>query len=253
MSMGDKLVVKIGGNELDDEAFIEALTAALVNLNASSATPTVIVHGGGKEIAMLQQVMGLETRFVDGLRVTDEASLAVAMQVLCGVVNKRLVSALTLAGLDALGMSGVDRGVVRAEKLIHREGDLGRVGVPVSVRGEVLEGLLDEGVLPVLAPICLGPDGPYNVNADQVASAVAAELEATLLLVTDVPGVLVDGEVVETLPQAQAESLIESGVINGGMQPKVQSALAALAAGVPAARILDLNQLGSNGGTRLAV
>ena len=247
--MGKKLVIKVGGNDLDDPAFVEELAGALAGLAADSATPPVIVHGGGKEIANLQRALGLEPRFVDGLRVTDEESLAVASMVLCGVVNKRLVAALVGAGLDALGMSGLDRGVVRVEKLEHPAGDLGRVGIPVGVRSDVLEELLAEGVAPVLAPICLGPDGAYNVNADQVAGAIAAALGATLIFVTNVPGVLVEGQLVKTLSTAQTEGLIEIGIINGGMLPKVRSALAALEDGAPVARILSLSQLHNGGGT----
>jgi acetylglutamate kinase len=148
-------------------------------------------------------------------------------------------------------MSGLDRGLVRVEKLAHPDGELGRVGIPVAVRGDLLEALLADGVMPVLAPICLGTDGAYNVNADHVAGAVAAELDAALLFVTDVPGVLVEGELVDTLPAAQARQWIDSGVIKGGMLPKVRSALAALEVGVPSVRILSLSEWLNGGGTTL--
>lgn len=246
---GETVVLKIGGNELDDPVFIQALTNALVALTAKRGAATVIVHGGGSEIAALQGVMGIEPRYVDGLRVTDEEVLAAATMVLCGAVNKRLVAALTLAGVDAAGLSGVDRGIVRVMRMQHPDGDLGRVGVPVAVRADVLKGLLAEGVTPVLAPICLGPDGPYNVNADQVAGAVASALGATLLLVTNVPGVLVDEERIDTLSKQEIHALIADGTINGGMLPKVRSALDALKGGAPAAKILDLNALTNGGGT----
>jgi acetylglutamate kinase len=249
--MGERLVLKIGGNDLDDPAFVDGLTGTLVALAADGAVPPVIVHGGGKEIANLQRTLGLEPRFVDGLRVTDADSLSVATMVLCGAVNKRLVTALMLAGLDTLGLSGMDRGIIRVKKMAHPKGDLGRVGIPVSVRGEVLEALLTERVIPVLAPISLGLDGAYNVNADQVAGAVASELGATLLFLTNVPGVLVKDRLVETLSAAQAQAWIESGVIQGGMLPKVRSALGALESGAPAARILNLNGLQNSGGTTL--
>lgn len=249
--MSEKLVLKIGGNDLDDPAFVASLTGTLAELATNGNTPPVIVHGGGKEIANLQRALGLEPRFVDGLRVTDEQSLAAVTMVLCGEVNKRLVSALLLAGVDAIGLSGLDRGLVRVEKLAHPAGDLGRVGVPISVRGDLLQALLDGGVTPVLSPISLGPDGAYNVNADQVAGAVAAELGATLLFVTNVSGVMTGDQLVPSLTAAQAQDLIESGEINGGMLPKVRSALSALQGGAPAARILGLNELHNGGGTTL--
>ena len=133
----------------------------------------VLVHGGGKEIGIIQRALGGEPRFIAGLRVTDEAALQAAEMVLCGSVSTRLVASLVAAGADALGLSGVDRGLIRAAKLEHAEGDLGRVGTPVAVRGDWLATLLAEGVLPVIAPISLGPDGPYNINADEAAGAEA--------------------------------------------------------------------------------
>src|SRR5262245_11202562 len=157
-----KLVLKIGGNELDDPSFVAALARGVAEMRPLP----VLVHGGGKEIGVVQRALGGEPRFVAGLRVTDAAALDAAAMVLCGLVSTRLVAALAAAGADALGLSGVDRGLIRVEKTQDPEGDLGRVGRPVGVRAEVLRGLLDGGVIPVVAPVSLGPDGPYNVNAD---------------------------------------------------------------------------------------
>ena len=246
------LVLKIGGNELDDPAVIDELARAVAQMRPAP----VLVHGGGKEIGALQKALGGEPRFVAGLRVTDETALAAAEMVLCGSVSTRLVAALLAAGADAQGLSGVDRGLIRVAKLQHPEGDLGRVGSPVAVRAEVLRSLLEAGVVPVVAPISLGPDGAYNVNADEAAGAIAAALgDAEVVFVTNVPGVMIAdqgyrGEIVaRLLTAAQVEGYIADGTISGGMIPKVRAAIAALGAGVSAARITNLAGLGSYGGT----
>jgi acetylglutamate kinase len=240
------LVLKIGGNELDAPAFIAELAQVVARLRPAP----VLVHGGGKEIGVLQKALGGEPRFVAGLRVTDEVALAAAEMVLCGTVSTRLVAALLAAGADAQGLSGVDRGLIRVERAQHPEGDLGWVGTPVAVRAEVLHGLLEAGVVPVVAPISLGAGGAYNVNADEVAGAVAAALgDAEVVFVTNVPGVIVDEAVAPELSEAQIAALIADGTINGGMIPKVRAALTALGAGVRAARITNLVGLSDGSGT----
>jgi acetylglutamate kinase len=240
------LVLKVGGNEIDDPVFLAGFARAIA---AMRETP-VVVHGGGKEIADLQTKLGLTPRFVDGLRVTDEASLAVAEMVLSGRVNKRVVAALLGAGVDAIGLSGVDRGVVRVEKMAHPAGDLGRVGRVVSVRAVALRELTDRRIVPALSPISLGDDGAYNVNADSVACAVARAMNAeAVVFVTNVPGVLRDGRVIASLSPRQAEALIEEKVINGGMIPKVRAALDAVSGGARAARVTNLDGLANGAGT----
>jgi len=240
------LVLKIGGNDLDDPAFI----AELVQVVAQLRPAPVLVHGGGKEIGVLQKALGGEPRFVAGLRVTDETALAAAEMVLCGTVSTRLVAALLAAGADAQGLSGVDRGLIRVERAQHPEGDLGWVGTPIAVRAEVLRGLLDNGVVPVVAPISLGEGGTYNVNADEVAGAIAAALgDAEVVFVTNVPGVIVDEAVAPELSAEQIAGLIADGTINAGMIPKVRAALTALGASVHAARITNLEGVQSGGGT----
>ncbi len=211
----------------------------------------MLVHGGGKEIRTLQERLGLEPQYIDGLRVTDQESLAVVQMVLAGRVNKRLVAALTAEGVDAFGMSGVDRGAVKAEKLEHPAGDLGWVGRIVAVRTEVFDRLLDDGITAVLSPICWGADGSmFNVNADHVALAVASALGAeTLVFVSNVPGVLADDQLIERISPDQAETLIADGVVFGGMVPKVRSALEAVAAGVNAVCITNLEGLAKGAGT----
>jgi len=240
------LVLKIGGNEIDDTNFLTGFARAVAQM---SETP-VIVHGGGKEIAELQLRFGLTPRFVEGLRVTDETSLAIAEMVLSGRVNKRIVAVLIAAGADAIGLSGVDRALVRVEKMQHPAGDLGRVGKIVSVRGEVLRDFLARQIVPVVSPISLGDEGAYNVNADSVACALAAALHAdAVVFVTNVPGVLQDDRVIPTLTAPQANALIKSQVIKGGMIPKVRAALDAIAGGACAARITNLEGLVNGSGT----
>lgn len=245
-TQNSKLVLKIGGNELDDPAFV----AELARVVAAMRPAPVLVHGGGKEIGAIQRALGGEPRFVAGLRVTDETALQAAEMVLCGLISTRLVAALLAAGADALGLSGVDRGLIRVEKARHPAGDLGRVGSPVAVRAEVLRDMIDAAVVPVVAPISLGPDGAYNVNADEAAGAVAAALgDAEVVFVTNVPGVLAGGALAPRLSRAEIEALIADGTISGGMIPKVRAALTALAAGVRAARITNLAGLGQGAGT----
>jgi acetylglutamate kinase len=243
------LVIKIGGNEIDDPGFIDRLGQTM----AAMTVPTLIVHGGGKEIRELQTKLGLEPQYLGGLRVTDVASLDIVQMVLAGRVNKRLVSALLLAGVDAFGMSGVDRACLKAVKLEHPEGDLGLVGRVVEVRTEVFTRLLDDGSVPVLSPICYGADGStFNVNADHVAQAVAIALQAELLVfVSNVPGVLREGKLLPRLTAAEVNQLIADQVIVDGMIPKVQSALQAVEGGVTAVKITNLAGLQDGLGTTI--
>jgi len=241
------LLLKIGGNDIDNPDFLRDLAAYVAALDR----PVVIVHGGGKEIGQLQTALGIAPQWVDGLRVTDEATLAVVEMVLCGSVNKRLVRRLIAAGVDAQGLSGTDRGLLRGAKLEHPGGDLGRVGAITAVRAGVLLGLLATGVTPVIAPLALGEDGgAYNVNADHAAAAIAEAIGAEqIVFLTNVSAVLVDGRPQPALSEAQAQALIASGAISGGMIPKVQTALHAVALGIPQAVITDLAGLQSGGGT----
>lgn len=240
------IVIKVGGNDLEGPDFVAGLARAVARLEA----PAVIVHGGGREISALQSQLGLAPRYVDGMRVTDPESLAVAEMVLSGRVNKRLVAALLKAGVDAIGVSGVDRGLIRVEKMDHPGGDLGRVGRVVAVRGTVLMEFLEAGVTPVISPISLGPDGAYNVNADHAAGAIALAIGASAVtFITNVPGVLVGAQVASSLTAVQAEQLIQTGVIHGGMVPKTHAALQVVAGGVPRAVITDLGGLAGGVGT----
>jgi acetylglutamate kinase len=244
-----RLVIKIGGGQADDAQFLQELVEAVRDIIHDRQM--VIVHGGGKEIRMWQERLGLECRFVEGLRVTDADCLQVAEMVLSGSVNKRLVARLVAGGVAAVGLSGVDGGLIRVERMSHPAGDLGFVGRVVEINPTLVETLLDQGHLPVVSPISLGLDGQtYNVNADHAAWAIAGTVGAeSLVFVSDVPGVLVEGACLQHLSTERAEPLIRDGVIQGGMVPKVRSALEALAGGVPTVCITNLEGLRSGGGT----
>ncbi len=244
-------IIKVGGNELADPAFLQGLAQSVKTIQENSGEPVIIVHGGGKAIADLQGKLGLETIKVDGLRVTDAASIDVAEMVLSGHSNKLIVKALLAAGVDALGLSGIDGGLLRCQKKEHPTADLGFVGTISEVRAELLQQLTAQGFTAVISPISLGFDGnTYNVNADDAASAVALALNADLLnFVSNVPGVLKDGARIATLTIAETESLIAEGVITDGMIPKVRAACTAVSRGVNQARIVNLAGLGSHEGT----
>ncbi len=242
-------VLKIGGNQLDDKDFIAGMAKAVKQLPQRP----VIVHGGGKLISTLQQKLNIQPKTIAGLRVTDADSLAIVMMVLIGQVNPMIVSALLAEGIDAMGLNGADRGLLHAVPLIHPEGDLGRVGTIDRVRAEVLKELLDQGIVPVIAPVSRGEDGGFfNVNADQAAGAIAAALGADrVTFLTNVPGVLADGQTIHQLSKADAEELIRVGVAAGGMAVKLEAAFTALEAGVPNATITDLQGLLDGTGTTI--
>lgn len=239
------VVVKIGGNEMDRPGFFDQLAQAVAGLQ--QRTPCILVHGGGRAINRLQERLGLQAIYHDGQRVTDEAALEAVEMVLSGVINKQIVLALLRAGVDAAGLSGVDRGLLTVEPWSP---DLGRVGRVVHVRTAPLFELCAQNVVPVVSPISAGPGGTYNVNADHAAGAIAAALHAAhAAFVTNVPGVRVGGTIAPTLSIVEAEDLIAQGVISGGMIPKVQAALAAVAQGVRQAVITDLPGLAAGTGT----
>ena len=241
-------VVKVGGNDLDRQAWVAECARALV-----AAAPVVIVHGGGQAVNALSRRLSLPIEKRDGLRVTTPEIAEVVEMVLGGPVNRLLVSALRAAGLDAIGLSGVDGGLLAARPVA---GGLGQVGEIAAVRASLLESLLLAGLTPVVAPVSPGGDGggvPLNVNADHAAAAVAAALHADeLLFVSDIPGVEIDGVAQPTLAASEVEAMIELGIATDGMAAKLRAAAQALAAGVRAVRIGDLDMFKSaTAGTRL--
>ncbi len=243
------LVLKIGGNQVEDEAFLAEFVTAVKVLLSQHAV--VIVHGGGKEISDLHEQLGVGFQTVEGLRATSPESMKLVEMVLNGTVNTRLVRWLVNAGVAALGLSGIDLGLVRTTPLTVKGQSLGRVGQVGPVNGEVLLRLLDLGLTPVISPVSLGMDGlAYNVNADHVAAGVAKAIGADrLIFVSNVPGVRVDGRTMPALSPAQVEALIADGQITGGMIPKVRAATDAVARGVPQAVITDLAGLATDSGT----
>jgi acetylglutamate kinase len=202
----------------------------------------VIVHGGGPQIGKMQEQLGLESRFVDGVRVTDAASIGVVQMVLRGLINSQIVAALNRAGGDAIGLSGIDAAMIRVEKLVLKGQDMGLVGPPRHVRSEILAGLVEDRFIPVVAPLGVDDAGTvHNINADTAAGAIAAAMSARrLLLLTDVAGVLdAEKRLIPHMSESEARALIDNGTISGGMIPKVQTCLDAVVAGVEGAVILD--------------
>ena len=221
--MSEIVVVKLGGTTLAEQEHVLVDVAAIARRR-----PVVVVHGGGRRMTEWLDRLGVQSRFVGGLRVTDAAALEVAAAVLRGVVNSELVAALRDRGCDAVGLSGVDGGLLIAERVPA----VGLVAHVVGLRRDLLDALLVTGQVPVVAPLARDEDGVVcNVNADDAAAGIAAGLGARqLVLLTDVDGVRdADGRRLDTLTAGEAETLIEAGVIGGGMVPKIRAALAALA------------------------
>ncbi len=254
----ETVVIKYGGHAMGEEAVARQFAADVVLLKLMGVNP-VVVHGGGPQISAMLDRAGVKSSFVDGLRVTDAATMQIAEMVLSGAVNKEIASWITVAGREAdvrgVGLSGKDAGLLTVEKttrtrrdpdsMIEHEVDLGFVGEPTHVDPKLIRGLISsesEDWVPVIAPIGVAADGQtYNVNADTVAGAVAAALAAKrMLLLTDVAGVLdAEGRLIRQMTVAEARGLIDHGVATGGMIPKLQTAVAAVEAGVEAVVILD--------------
>ena len=235
VALPSALVVKLGGRALEAPGALAECAAALREAGEAgrSARATLVVHGGGAEVTAWCAKLGIETRFADGLRVTDPATLEIATAVLAGLANKRLVAALRARGLDAVGLAALDGGIARVKRHA-KSAVLGEVGEIESVDATLLAELLAQGRVPVLAS--LGDDGAgalLNLNADDVASAIAVALEADdLLLLSDTPGLVIGGEVVRALDPAALDRALGSPEVSGGMRPKLRGAKAALAAGV---------------------
>jgi acetylglutamate kinase len=245
------VVLKVGGNELDDESFLFGLVQAVQTVLGEGHFP-VIVHGGGKAVTELGARLGIVEQRIEGLRVTDEASLDVAEMVLSGLMNKRIVRLLVNAGIRAAGISGVDDGTIYVEKMWHPLGDLGRVGEVQDVDDHLLRTLIAARIVPIVSPISFGAldAQSYNVNADHAATAIAAKLGAIkLVFISNVPGILVAGRVVRAVTAGQAEAWIEEGIIHGGMIPKVRSAIEAVRGGVAQAVITNLAGVQDGTGT----
>jgi acetylglutamate kinase len=245
------LVIKFGGHAMESDDLARLFAHDVVLLRQVGVNP-VIVHGGGPQIDVMLKRLSIETPRVDGLRYTDEATVEVVEMILAGKINKQIVSAINEAGGFAVGLSGKDGHLIRARKLrrtrkdpesnIEKVLDLGFVGEPAEINPHVLDFFRESDVIPVIAPVGMGPAGEtYNINADTAAGAIAAATHARrLLMLTDVPGVLDKaGNLIPEMTAAQVRAGIADGTITGGMIPKVETCLDAVASGVDAAVILD--------------
>jgi acetylglutamate kinase len=235
---GKTIVVKYGGHAMG--AGGETFAQDVVLLRQLGMNP-IVVHGGGPQINRMLDRLGIKSRFVNGLRVTDAETMEIVEMVLAGTINKQLVAAINAVGGCAIGLCGKDGNLIRAEQLT-RNGDIGFVGEPTAIAEGVIAGFEKAGMIPVIAPIGVGSAGEtYNINSDTVAGAVAAAAKAArFLLLTDVAGVLdADKKLIPEISAVKARRLIADGTISGGMIPKVETCLDAVENGVEAAVILD--------------
>ena len=252
------VVIKYGGHAMGEEALARLFAADAVLLKLLGVRP-VVVHGGGPQISRMLERAGVKSTFIDGLRVTDKATMEVAEMVLSGAINKEIASWITQAGATAdvrgVGLSGKDAGLIHVEKATRTRSvpdsddeevvDLGFVGEPTRVDPKLIRSLIDseeDDYIPVIAPIGVSDDGQtYNINADTVAGALAGALNARrMLLLTDVAGVLdTEGQLIRQMTVTEARTAIATGVATGGMIPKLETAIAAVEAGVQGVVILD--------------
>ncbi len=247
---GKTIVIKYGGNAMIDEGLKRAFALNVILLKYIGLNP-VIVHGGGPQIGQMLKALNIESQFRQGYRVTDDATMDVVEMVLVGKVNKEIVNLINLNGGKAVGLSGKDGMLLKAdpkELSIEKKNappeiiDLGKVGEVRSVNTALIDSLAAEGFIPVIAPVGVDDNGDtYNINADSVAGAVAEALGAKrLYLLTDVPGLLdADNELITHLNQAEAAACIDNGMITGGMIPKIKCCIEAVVAGVEKAAIID--------------
>lgn len=237
---GKTFVIKYGGSAMTEESLKQTF-AKDVTLLRKIGINMVIVHGGGREITETAAKLGIGTRFVNGQRYTDEDMIKVVLMVLAGGLNKEIVHMVNQNGGNAIGLCGVDHSLLKGRKLSSNGVDLGLVGTITSVNTAFLQLLLQNGMMPVIAPLAVGPSGEiFNVNADLGAAAVASALRAEkLVYLSDVEGILSGGSLVSTLTRTEAQELIDRGDVFGGMIPKVQSAFETLDAGVQKVHIVD--------------
>ncbi len=243
---GKTLVIKYGGAAMEQPSLKEQFAKDALLLRLVGIRP-VIVHGGGPQIGALMKRLGKEPQFVGGMRVTDEETVEIVEMVLVGKINKEIVALINHHGGRAVGLSGKDGNLIQAKKRLHRAADgeladIGLVGEVEQVDPELIRLLEENGFIPVIAPVGVGSAGEtYNINADLVAGDVAAALAAEKLIhLTDVQGIAgEDGRLISTLTRREAERLIKGGIIEGGMLPKVESSLRALAGGAQKAHIID--------------
>ncbi len=239
------VVIKYGGNAMINEELKNSVMEDITLLKFIGLKP-IVVHGGGPDISTALNTMGIKSKFINGLRVTDEDTIKVAQQVLVGKTNKEIVALLNKNGGRAVGVSGIDGGFIECKKsfteIDGEKVDIGYVGEITDIKRCLIDHLADDQYIPVIAPIGVDENGQsYNINADTVAAAVAAAVKAEkLILLTDVEGVKdAEGNVVYEAGKEEIDTMIETGVINGGMIPKVKGCLDAIEAGVKGVHIID--------------
>jgi acetylglutamate kinase len=248
---GEVFVIKYGGHAMGDANLSETFARDIVLLKTVGIKP-VVVHGGGPQIGKMLERLKIHSEFVDGLRITDKAAVEIVEMVLAGTINKEIVTSINQAGAVAVGISGKDGKLIEAQKLtrtkrdpdsnIEKVLDLGFVGEPSRINANVLLGIVDAGMIPVVAPIGIGANGEtYNINADTAAGAIASALGARkLMILTDVDGVLdSDGEMISEISIEESIALIKSGVISGGMIPKIETCINAVQKNTASAHILN--------------
>jgi len=244
--VGKVVVVKYGGNAMLNEDLKKAVMEDIVLLN-TIGIQVVLVHGGGPEINHMLERVGKESKFVNGLRYTDAETMEIVQMVLTGKLNKDIVGILLQQGGKAVGLSGVDSGLLRAKKIDKDGADLGFVGDVTEVNPEIVRSLLDQGFIPVISTVALGEQGDdarYNINADTAAAKIAVALGAEKFVqLTNVPGVLRDvnnpDSLIKRIAREAIPSMIATGVISSGMIPKIECCLTALKGGVPRTHIID--------------
>lgn len=252
---GETFVIKYGGSAMGDEGLAADFAEDIVLLKQVGINP-IVVHGGGPQISKMLEKLKIQSDFIDGLRVTDAQTVEIVEMVLSGSINKQIVSQINAAGGTAVGISGKDGSLIEARKMrrskrdpdsnIEKILDLGFVGEPVRIRPDILEEFADSHLIPVIAPIGIGEKGEtFNINADTAAGAIAGAIAASkLIILTDVPGMLMDKDaadkaIISSMSSEEAKGLIQSGVASGGMIPKLETCIHALENDVEAAHILD--------------
>lgn len=244
--VGKTVVVKYGGNAMLNEELKQAVMKDIVLLHTIGIN-IVLVHGGGPEINKMLEKVGKESKFVNGLRYTDAETMEIVQMVLTGKLNKDIVGILLQEGGQAVGLSGVDSGLLRAKKIDKDGTDLGFVGDVTEVHPEIVNTLLEQGFIPVISTVALGETGDqsrYNINADTAAAKIAVALKAEKFVqLTNVAGVLKDindtSSLITRIPMPTVPQLMETGIISGGMIPKIECCLMALKGGVPRTHIID--------------
>ena len=245
------IVVKFGGNAMGKKEYVTSFAKDVVLLQQVGMYP-VVVHGGGPQIGEMLSKLEIKTEFINGLRVTDSATIDVVEMVLSGVTNKSIVTAIANEGAKSVGISGKDGNLITAKRLmkfdensdsnVEKAIDLGYVGEPEKIDPQVINALINEKMIPVIAPVGMGSDGlTYNINADTAAGAISASMKASrMIMLTDVPGVLdKNGNLISELTINQASELIKNKVVSGGMIPKIQTCINAVLGGAEASVIMD--------------